>query len=406
MKGKISVIVPVYGEDEYLDACIESIVKQTYDNLEIILVDDGSPDRCPEICDVWAKKDERIKVIHKQNGGLVSARQAGMMASSGEYIGYVDGDDWIEPDMYQHMIETMENENVDIVISGFKKDLYGKCVKCLNPIPTGIYSKNDIINKIFPKMICFDKVYKYGLYTYVWNKLFKKEIIYQNQLNVDKRIVMGEDLACVFPTILEARAIAITDYAGYHYRQRMNSLLRKRNPNNENIKKLNVFYQYLQSVIGKTQLKKTFEEQLYYYYINHLVMMSDNLVERYPQIEGNFPFLNVPKGSKIIIYGAGAYGIHVYRQFDENGDYEIVAWVDPDYEQYDESQFQVESLSDAIQKSFDYLIIASVDSEYVREVEDLLENYNEAKGKIISINQNIDLVIKILRENKIIDCEN
>ena len=97
----ISVIVPIYNVEKYLDKCIESIVNQTYKNLEIILVDDESPDNCPEICDKWAERDSRIKVIHKENGGAGSARNAGIEASSGEWIGFVDGDDWIEPNMYE-----------------------------------------------------------------------------------------------------------------------------------------------------------------------------------------------------------------------------------------------------------------------------------------------------------------
>ena len=95
----VSVIVPVYKVEKYLDKCIESIVGQTYENLEIILVDDGSPDNCPTMCDEWAQKDSRIKVIHKENGGLSSARNAGLDACTGDYIGFVDSDDWIEPDM-------------------------------------------------------------------------------------------------------------------------------------------------------------------------------------------------------------------------------------------------------------------------------------------------------------------
>ena len=91
----ISVIVPIYRIDRYVGLCIESLINQTYKNLEIILVDDGSPDRCPEICDLYAKKDSRIKVIHKENGGLVSARKAGIMTATGKYVGYVDGDDWV-----------------------------------------------------------------------------------------------------------------------------------------------------------------------------------------------------------------------------------------------------------------------------------------------------------------------
>ena len=100
-KDLISVIVPVYDVEKYLDRCVESIVNQTYQNLEIILVDDGSPDNCPAMCDNWAEKDSRIKVIHKKNGGLSDARNAGMEIVTGEFIGFVDSDDWIEPEMYQ-----------------------------------------------------------------------------------------------------------------------------------------------------------------------------------------------------------------------------------------------------------------------------------------------------------------
>ena len=96
---KISVIVPVYKVEKFLDRCVESIVGQTYENLEIILVDDGSPDNCPSMCDKWAEKDSRIKVIHKENGGVSSARNAALYAATGDFIGFVDSDDWIEPDM-------------------------------------------------------------------------------------------------------------------------------------------------------------------------------------------------------------------------------------------------------------------------------------------------------------------
>ena len=101
----ISVIVPVYKVEPYLDKCVRSIVDQTYQNLEIILVDDGSPDRCGEICDAWAAKDSRIRVIHKENGGLSDARNAGMAVATGKYMGFVDSDDYIAPDMYRLLLE-------------------------------------------------------------------------------------------------------------------------------------------------------------------------------------------------------------------------------------------------------------------------------------------------------------
>lgn len=117
----LSIIVPIYKIEDYLPQCIESILAQNYFEFELILVDDGSPDGCPGICDDYTKRDSRIKVLHKANGGLVSARKAGLQIAQGEYIGYVDGDDWIESDFYERLMEKAEENNADIVASGFIK---------------------------------------------------------------------------------------------------------------------------------------------------------------------------------------------------------------------------------------------------------------------------------------------
>ena len=117
----ISVIVPVYKVEKYLDRCVQSIVDQTYRNLEIILVDDGSPDNCGAMCDAWAEKDPRIKVIHKENGGQADARNVGMAIAMGEYIAFVDSDDWIDAQMYQSLYETMITTDSDIVSCGAKR---------------------------------------------------------------------------------------------------------------------------------------------------------------------------------------------------------------------------------------------------------------------------------------------
>ena len=113
----VSVIVPIYKIERYLGTCIESIICQTYQNLEIILVDDGGKDRCPEICDLYSSKDRRISVIHKPNGGLVSARKAGLQQSSGKYISYVDGDDWISPGFIEALLTTAGSSGADVVLS-------------------------------------------------------------------------------------------------------------------------------------------------------------------------------------------------------------------------------------------------------------------------------------------------
>ena len=112
--AKISVIVPVYKVEPYLDKCVSSIVNQTYTNLEIILVDDGSPDSCPTMCDAWAEKDSRIRVIHKPNGGLSDARNAGIVVATGELMAFVDSDDWIASDMYEHLYQRLTEDDSDI----------------------------------------------------------------------------------------------------------------------------------------------------------------------------------------------------------------------------------------------------------------------------------------------------
>ena len=120
-KPLISVIVPVYKVEKYLERCVKSICAQTYQNLEIVLVDDGSPDQCGEMCDMFAKQDSRIRVVHKENGGLSDARNAGLDVMTGDYVGFVDSDDWIEPDMYQVLYERLIKEKAEISCCGMKR---------------------------------------------------------------------------------------------------------------------------------------------------------------------------------------------------------------------------------------------------------------------------------------------
>ena len=133
MNELISIIIPIYKVEEYLDECISSVINQTYTKLEIILVDDGSPDSCPKMCDDWAKKDSRIRVIHKTNGGLSDARNAGIEVATGEYIAFVDSDDYIKPDMIAKLYAALCKEEADISACGIlscegkKETAWGCC---------------------------------------------------------------------------------------------------------------------------------------------------------------------------------------------------------------------------------------------------------------------------------------
>lgn len=166
----ISVIVPVYNMEQYLERCVNSIVDQTYRNLEIILVDDGSTDRSPRMCDEYAQKDGRIKVVHKVNGGLSDARNAGLQAATGTYIGYVDSDDWIEPQMYQRMYETCIEHQAQVAVCRYAK-IYRDHVDREGNGQVAVFDREGIL-----KIYLTDQP-EYVVYNSVWSKLFAREVV-------------------------------------------------------------------------------------------------------------------------------------------------------------------------------------------------------------------------------------
>ena len=205
MSNIISIIVPIYKVEKYLDRCINSILNQTFKDFELILVDDGSPDRCGDICEEYAKKDKRIKVIHKENGGLSDARNAGLDIAKGEYIGFVDSDDWIEIDMYEKLYYSCELNDSDISIIGVYE----------------INENGNIIDQYIPSL---DKI---GLKDILkrappWNKLFKRELFYNNNLKF-KEGRFYEDLELIPKLFIQSKKISCVNYNGYNYLQRSSS---------------------------------------------------------------------------------------------------------------------------------------------------------------------------------------
>ena len=214
----ISVIVPVYKIEEYLRQCLESLSAQTLDDMEIIIVDDGSPDGCPEICDEYAAKDARMKVVHKENGGLLSARKAGFAASKGDYIGFVDGDDWVEPDTFLNMYKSAREHSPDMVLSDFLCD-YGDCIEPSDQcFEEEFYDRARLESEIFPKMLFDGRFYRFGVNPNCWSKLVKRELIEKNLSPVDERIRMGEDAAFIYPCMLDSQSITCVKTPTYHYR--------------------------------------------------------------------------------------------------------------------------------------------------------------------------------------------
>lgn len=165
----VSIIVPIYRVEAYLDKCVRSIVEQTHDALEIILVDDGSPDQCGAMCDAWAKRDSRIRVVHKENGGLSDARNAGLAIATGDVIGFVDSDDWIEPEFVQTLLDAMEASGGDIAECGIRlvaED--GTVLRQRGPSKDESLDKMEALRRL---------VLEKGVYQTVWNKLYRRQVI-------------------------------------------------------------------------------------------------------------------------------------------------------------------------------------------------------------------------------------
>ena len=200
----VSIIVPIYKVEKYLPHCIESIINQTYQDIEIILVDDGSPDNCGKICDNYSHKDKRIRVFHKINGGLSDARNFGITRANGEYIAFIDSDDWIEPDMVDVLVKTAEDNKADIVECGFFYE----------------YSKHKVIDsgidKKYDNTVDLIKGLVLGQFKeYVWNKLYRKSCF--TNIAFPKGRVF-EDIATSYLIFLKSTSAVIISTAFYHYR--------------------------------------------------------------------------------------------------------------------------------------------------------------------------------------------
>ncbi len=236
---KISIIVPIYNVEKHLDRCVASIVVQTYKNIEIILVNDGSTDNSPAICDDWAKKDNRIRVIHKENGGVSDARNVGVAAATGEYIGFVDSDDYIEPNMYEHLFCLVAENNADIALcSSDRIGENGEVLFTLNKEVEGVISSREAIERYANALV---KAQYY--YSTLWNRLIKK------QLAVDIIFPKGktyedENTSCVFYD--RCQKVVVSNTVLYHYVVRQGSIVSI----NNQMEKFDAFfccYEYLKS---------------------------------------------------------------------------------------------------------------------------------------------------------------
>lgn len=249
MQEKISIVVPIYNVEKELDRCLQSLLRQTYKNIEIILVDDGSPDRCPLLCDEYAQKDSRVRVIHKKNGGLSDARNVGLQATTGEYVLYIDSDDYIDLDSCERFLKATEQQKVDIVVgSAIMEKSDGSCEKMLHTAtPSGIiYNASEFIEK---------SIRAYQWYAPACFNMYRRDFLLQNELFFKVGIYF-EDMQMLPRVFLAAQKIACIDGVFYHYVVRENSIMTSQ----KDIKKKNNSIQNLRE--WKEQFDQVYDEKV------------------------------------------------------------------------------------------------------------------------------------------------
>jgi len=220
MDKKVSIILPVYKVSAYLEECIRSLMHQDYDNIEIIPVDDGSPDDCGTILDRLASEDSRIKPIHKQNGGAASARNAGLDAANGDYICFVDSDDRPESGYISHLLDTCEKNSADIAVCGFYYWTLSECSAFETITSDGIYTDNAYL-------IQFTKDWSCSL---LWNKIYRREVIGSLRMEEGHRV---DDEYFTYQIVMNSRKVVVTSPPLYRYRLRKSSVMQDVAKSNE-----------------------------------------------------------------------------------------------------------------------------------------------------------------------------
>ncbi len=370
---KLSVIVPVYNVEPYLKRCLDSLIYQTYQNLEIILVDDGSTDQSGDICDEYAKRDTRIYVIHKKNGGLVSARKAGIRQATGEYSISVDSDDWIEYSAYENIVEKLRIFSPDMLVFGLKKEGEGFVEEYKPGLEEGFYENGELW-RIINFCVSKEKFYHQPIDMPLWNKAIKTDILKKYQLACPDSIRKNEDDAVIFPCLLNIQSLYCHVGTYYHYCVRKNSIMWEENRNDYEMLKVTANH-LITSYCGCKNRAEISEENLLYKLFYQLLMefpeklWLDGKCLFYPQID---------RESRIIVYGKGVFANRFISKIKELNFGTIVANIDgTDAEKirmFDESQY-------------DYVVIAVTNSSIVEKAIDRLERLMVNEKKILYVHK-------------------
>lgn len=360
----VSVVVPVYNVEEYLPECIESIIRQSWRRLEIILVNDGSTDRSGEICKAYQEKDSRIVFLDQENQGLTSARTAGAEAVTGDYVLCVDGDDWIDECLIEELLSV--KPAADVFAFGYCEEGAGYSSVKSNVLQDGLYTGSRL-HEFQRVMMMEETAFEHGVFPSLCMKLIQSRIYRANQKAVSPDITYGEDAVCTYSCLLDADSVYVKNRPYYHYRIRENSIVHSSQISTVSLKLL---YSQLSDRIKKEVCSEQLMTQLNLYMWKALLLKSyDNISTTMPL----FPFRKVDFHTRVLIYGAGLMG-QVMRDCCMDRNIPVIGWVDRRYQEYQRQGMEVQSLEEIARDDFDIVMISILNKNVAERVKaDLLE---------------------------------
>ena len=383
----VSVIIPLYNSHDYIERCFKSIQEQDYKDLEIIVIDDGSTDGSGDVVDMMADHDDRVTVYHQKNQGLVFSRKQGIMKATGEYILFVDSDDYIDSDMIGTLVREAEDNKADVVASAanmiFEEQIKGHdssetdAIKrlILNNADDGFYTEQ-ALDDLKSKLMCMEDYYTTALLPYIWCKLWRRELITKHIMDADESITVGEDVAIGIPALLEAESIYVDNRAYYNYVQNSASMMKAGQDEPAEYENARRLYLYLRNKLKERDYygisDRVLNKGLDRLFIHQMLTRAYGYLTERIGCEGVFPFLEkMPE--EVIIYGAGEFGRSIYRYLSRKTN--IRYWVDKNAECIEKLGYPV-CTPDEVEYNRDDIIIVAIlrDTAARRVVEDLIKN--------------------------------
>lgn len=374
---KLSIVVPIYNTELYLPACLQSLTAQTCPDMEILLIDDGSTDGSAQICREFASQDSRIRYIRQENKGLIGARRTGAGHAAGEFLMYVDSDDWIDPGMAEFLAERIGD--ADMATTGVHYETGpGMVVEYLDQYPQGEYRGDD--KDFLLKTMLYDRESDtlQRLTPWIWNKLYRTEIVRKVYRNLDADNDFAEDAAFLYNYLIISGAVKICHKCFYHYRYRTDSMFHGGNPHM--LSDINKAYLALVPGFEKHPLRENLMAQLQRWVSVAAVMAVNGKMGFSSEIQiPEFQLDTDGLGDKkIVLYGAGKAGRDYFRQLTKMG-YDVVLWVDSNSAQMK----NVKAPQTILETDYDVILLAVSRPEYVESIKRSLKEIGIGEEKLI-----------------------